>query len=646
MKTRSGFVLAALCALVGHAQFSMAAGPSADQAIEWVKKLEPVAMATAAEEALAEGRIADAVAAAAGEGDAPAASPGGAPVPAGLGAYPPGFQGAVATLLGAVQNAAAGATDADGAKRGALQIMRAIEAALPALRPLAATSSGGHLAVDASPLREAAETIEEARRSGDPFKFDGAQLKNYEDALSRGEISGQELDAAFHRTIEEPLPHAVHHALHLIEHFLEDVRAHAGGGGHGVRGGGVAPASHLGGCVEPVPGILRICDEDPQLITTPVLLHIDLGGGDTYAYDVAGGSGPGAVQVVVDLEGSDVYFTTSPGGGMPAVGQGAGVGGGIGILVDVLGSDVYVVDGSSAALGQGYGSAGAGVLVDLEGSDAYTLTDVHSVLGDPAPATVSITSPEVEVRGQGAGDAAGIGLQLDGLGSDLYFALAATDATIPIGPFSTRPDGTVVVHTSASGSATAEVQGAASGAGAIVVPLPVAPGIGVNVDAANVDAANPPTVGFNTYFAFSVTVAISNEWSHIAADGSRTCISDSGDALTRAQGAGSEGGIGAHASNAANSHFADAVTFSIADCFETVFTDFNLLMVSDATSGDATTESQGAGLAAGAGGFAEVGGASTNVAFADSFAVACSNCFQLAGTCTADTLTGEANTYG
>ncbi|MGH7858131.1 MAG: hypothetical protein ACREQY_12470, partial [Candidatus Binatia bacterium] len=545
MDTRIPFAGVFVCALVVHAHAS--AAPSAEQTIDWVKKLEPVAVASTVAEALAAGRIADAIAAAAGEALPPLPdSPAGAALPPGLEGYPSGVQEAIAGLLAAVEGA--GAADAEGAKGGALLIMRAIEAALPALRAQAASASEDGPAVDADPLREAAETIEEARRSGAPFRIDEGRLRQYERDLQDGQFAnGPEIDAAFHAIIDERLPHAVEHALHEVEHFLEQLRAMTGGGGHG---GDIVPASHLGGCVEPVPGVLRICDEGAQLITTPVILHIDLGGSDTYAYDVAGASGPGAVQVVVDVEGSDVYFTTSPGGGAPAVGQGAGVGGGIGILVDVLGSDTYVVDGSSAALGQGYGSAGAGILVDLEGSDVYSLTDIHSVFADPAPEFVAITSPAVEVRGQGAGNGAGIGVQLDGLGSDLYFAFAATSATIPAGPFITRPDGTVVVHTSESGSATTEVQGAASGSGAIGVPLPLlVPGIGVNVD-----AANPPILGANTFFAFSTTAAIANEWSNISSDGSRTCISETGDALTRAQGAGSGAGLGTHGSNAATFH--------------------------------------------------------------------------------------------
>lgn len=605
--------------------------PDSQTASSWVRSLQPISLAEGTAQALAAGRLAEALQTAARLDGPVAPQAAGPPLP-GLAHLSAEARSAVESLAAAVSAAAT----RDPREAMAL-IGLAIESALPVLRAQAATLENGPAAIDAHPLTHAAEAIVEARRAGRPFEADPSALRAYEARLQEGGLTPDQVSSEFHAGVTDRMQHAVKHALeHEILPFLHQVEELRSGGAGGHSEGppallGPIPTSHLAGCVEPIPGTLRVCDEDPQIVTTPVTLHIDLGGSDLYTYGAGAASGPGTVQVVLDLEGSDTYLASG-------AGQGAGIAGGVGALIDVSGSDVYLVAGSSPALGQGYGSGGgAGVLADLEGSDFYGLTDVHSDLVDPTPETASASSPSVEVRGQGAADGGGVGVLLDSTGSNGFFALAVSVAEVGFGPGTTRPDGTVVLHTATAGSALAEVQGAASGPSSVAVhaaagaPLP--PGF--------------PLGGSNFYFALSASLATANEWSNINFGGSRTCVADSGDALTRAQGAAAGSALAAHAGTGGFMvRFAEAFSAAFGECFEVSSMVSNDPMVSISHSGDATAEGQGSGTGGGEGGLFGAGGFLLDLLFADSVSTACSNCFQSGGTCTADSLTGQANVRG
>ncbi|MDQ1402198.1 MAG: hypothetical protein QOG03_514, partial [Actinomycetota bacterium] len=172
------------------------------------------------------------------------------------------------------------------------------------------------------------------------------------------------------------------------------------------------------------------------LVGDPVLL-VDPAGSDTYN-NSAGGACPFTpsafgqtwlqcntlvVSVVADLgdgtttASNDTYAYN----GLPAAVQGAGGPGGIGLLVDVGGDDtyratmtrgnvdafqpvVYYFDGGA----QGYGYAGNGALVDGVGNDLYDF------------AVKSTSGYSIWALAQGFGGAGGVGLALDGGGSDQW----------------------------------------------------------------------------------------------------------------------------------------------------------------------------------------------------------------------------------
>lgn len=621
--------------------------------IAWIESRDGVRTATGVAEALEAGDFAGSAWVAAGKPALPelpftAAT---VPIPPGLERFPLPARQAIAHLTATVVHVSEMTTrDPSLASAGAIVILRSIHEALPVLQDYASTlsSTPGSWPVDPMPLEHAAEAIQAARAEGRPFEADPEALRAYEAWLLAQNPPPpiEELAAQFHAGVTDRMPHALKHALHEIEMFREQLGSLPGASASGS--GGLFDVGASATCTDVIPGVLRICDTDPDVVTTPVLLHIDLGGSDSYLppYAAGGASGAGAVQVVIDLEGSDFYLSDD-------LGQGAGVNGGIGILVDVLGSDLRVVDGSSPAWGQGYGRTGAGVLVDLEGSDFYSLIDVHTTSLDPTPLFQSAFSPSVEVRGQGAADDSGLGLLLDAGGSDFYSAMAVTLAEVFFGPGAMRPDNTSVIHIARSSSATAQVQGAAEGQS-----------VGVHADVSTVSSS-----GFGDgFFVFASSSASANEFSNIVSGGSRTCIAESGDVLVRAHGAakGAALAIGARSGGGAGEHgasgfgFANAFNTVFAECFEVVFTEFNAHMQSSAHSGDAAVEAQGSGVDGGVGVLLQVSttpcvptpaapcfpGFSSASMFADTVSTACSNCFQNAGSCNAYSLTGKASAVG
>ncbi len=178
-----------------------------------------------------------------------------------------------------------------------------------------------------------------------------------------------------------------------------------------------------------------------------VSVLVDTGGDDSYRQGeapLAQGAGQGAVGLLVDLAGNDVYLgaTSCQGHGLLGYGllwdvagddrfqavaaaQGAALFG-AGLLLDRAGDDRYELHGE----GQGFGGPDAvGVLADLAGDDHY--------LADPDPAVAGRADPHTDGRvaasnAQGAGVgrrgdlgnghawAGGLGLLVDGAGSDRY----------------------------------------------------------------------------------------------------------------------------------------------------------------------------------------------------------------------------------
>jgi len=111
-------------------------------------------------------------------------------------------------------------------------------------------------------------------------------------------------------------------------------------------------------------------------------------GNDIYRGARSAASGVACVDVLVDLEGNDIYQGTS-------WSQGAGCLG-VGILADYSGDDIYTSHWAS----QGAAFLGIGLLYDHSGSDHY-ISDVYS---------------------QGFGYAKGFGMLLDRAGNDSYRA--------------------------------------------------------------------------------------------------------------------------------------------------------------------------------------------------------------------------------
>lgn len=155
----------------------------------------------------------------------------------------------------------------------------------------------------------------------------------------------------------------------------------------------------------------------------------DLDGDDTYVWDgevytVQGAGGPGAIGILVDVQGNDRYeslmkrtvgpfITTYFDGG----GQGYGFGG-YGLLLDGLGDDWYQFDIQSQngrgqwAFGQGFGAAGGlGIASDVAGTDGWVGYGLGGTAGNNF----------LGMYNQGVGFWGGVGIMSDtGLGDDLY----------------------------------------------------------------------------------------------------------------------------------------------------------------------------------------------------------------------------------
>jgi hypothetical protein len=142
------------------------------------------------------------------------------------------------------------------------------------------------------------------------------------------------------------------------------------------------------------------------------LLIIDPAGDDRYRLS---GSAPGAVSVILDLAGDDVY-----GGDDFSVASGLF---GVGLLIDDGGHDTYRAGDFSC----GCGIAGLGILEDRSGDDVYAGGCVSQGAGAFHGAGLLYDRAgrdryRVDLYGQGFGTALGAGLLWDGSGGDTYDA--------------------------------------------------------------------------------------------------------------------------------------------------------------------------------------------------------------------------------
>ena len=139
------------------------------------------------------------------------------------------------------------------------------------------------------------------------------------------------------------------------------------------------------------------------------LVHIDLGGNDTYRTDV--GLAVTGIDLYIDLSGDDLYA--------PAVGGFAlGSLGGVGMLFDAAGNDVYRSESTTSEVaGMGLGLVGGvGVMVDGAGNDTYAMTS-------------EVTGGASGSGGMGESVLGGVGVMVDGAGNDSY---AATGIAHPV----------------------------------------------------------------------------------------------------------------------------------------------------------------------------------------------------------------------
>ena len=167
-----------------------------------------------------------------------------------------------------------------------------------------------------------------------------------------------------------------------------------------------------------------------------VALALDLGGDDDYLYEgvptnVQGSASIGAIGILVDVAGSDLYFANfvqaldpSPFWGgvlgyIDAGAQGYGLAG-VGILVDGLGDDVYESDVTSSRFSiwdfaQGFGNAGGvGIASDGSGNDRWLAYGFDGGMG---------ASGFQGMYPGGTGLFGGLGIMTDtGLGNDKYHA--------------------------------------------------------------------------------------------------------------------------------------------------------------------------------------------------------------------------------
>lgn len=200
-----------------------------------------------------------------------------------------------------------------------------------------------------------------------------------------------------------------------------------------------------------------------------------------------GGSDRFRLSVTIGADGPTGLF------GIPTaipIGQGWGAGG-AGILLEGEGPTEYGIEALQDALahnyevgGQGFGlTEGVGILDDLGGDDTYvirsdlpveaTFTVDDSCRGpDEAPCpqaerTVvgNLGYPLAEVRGQGLGQTAAVGLLHDHRGSDDYLARSSARLTVGLRDRLTAPQGPPRLEVTGLSSPLLWVQGFATGAG-------------------------------------------------------------------------------------------------------------------------------------------------------------------------------------
>lgn len=642
-------LLAAAVITMSSTGVTVALGPSPTRdLVGELEALGPVAAALGASKELEAGRLAGAVTAALGRDAAPGPLAAPPDLPAGshafLAALPAGLQTPVRVLLDAVLEASAlGASGGPGARQGAVVVLQGIEAALPALRAHAA----GHdnLAPRRAPpdLHGFLAALEEATGQRGQLLQGRPPAEPATDAWGLG-VGGLQGPEAAGEAASDGVPgvQAAERAVRAAERFLAVL--------HDFRGsfdpGADHPDDPLAGCHQ-FQDILRVCNEPPSAWpvchTVPVMLHIDLAGSDCYRYGAGRADGPGAVQVVLDLEGSDGYASVG-------AGQGAGLRGGIGILVDLEGDDRYLVEGYSLAwgrinegpaLGQGFGDAGGvGVLADLDGNDTYALLDYEARFGGGWwwGAAMEAEADEAEVKGQGAAELRGAGLLLDRVGSDSYTAMAYSHAAIYDSPWSSPREPQVVRKEAHAGPGFAMAQGAAEGPGSVGVHVDAAP---AGLPLAPAPAAN------NEYYALGYSFGSVLDLSRMPEGASRTCLGTSDAARVLAQGAGARLGVGLHVSQAA---LREVFSWSRGDglCVEMDWrgTLRNWPMHSIGKVRDATAEAQGAGVEGGAGVLLQTGGQAYNRLQAVPIANAFSWCAQRDGRCLADAFGAAARVTG
>jgi len=235
----------------------------------------------------------------------------------------------------------------------------------------------------------------------------------------------------------------------------------------------LSPTLEIGVFDTPV-GRVVVGGDTADVYAEPAALIIDLGGDDHYIYQMS----PKRVSVVIDLGGDDIHTGAS----------GSGIAG-VNVVVDVQGKDRYFSEG----IGQGVGMGGVGVLVDLAGDDFY----------------------QADVGGQGFG-LYGVGILCDGAGADRYEGALLVQGVGAPGGVGILADEAGVDSYRAGGKykdfreAGQYYQSMAQGFGYGVRPL-ASGGIGILVDAAGDDRYEVDYFGQGTGFWGSVGVLIDRQ---------------------------------------------------------------------------------------------------------------------------------------
>ncbi len=107
-------------------------------------------------------------------------------------------------------------------------------------------------------------------------------------------------------------------------------------------------------------GLFIVAGKGENTYTKDISFLVDLGGNDTYRNNAGGYIKNSAINVLIDLQGDDMYSSTHDHS------QGSGFFG-YGILIDVQGDDLY----RSLRASQGVGFFGYGAIIDWDGDDSY-----------------------------------------------------------------------------------------------------------------------------------------------------------------------------------------------------------------------------------------------------------------------------------